>query len=194
LTDAVCSRSPRNGSRACMNGCFPSSSAAGRGAHIRIEFLFADPIADVAILGEPESQDLYEEWEQWIDLVERENAVPSLVFADEGTPQGCRPCASMGRFEPGMSSSPILDDGREGRRARFISMDGPCLRLPQTLRDGLNSAFFRNRSNREAPFRSRGSRRLSPKQQDPRPVKGALPLRRSPPESRRREPGLSTPR
>ncbi len=44
-----------------------------------MECLFADPIADVALLGEPDSQVLYDECVQYCEFIE---AIPPLAFGE----------------------------------------------------------------------------------------------------------------
>lgn len=93
------------------------------------ECLFVDPIADIAVLGEPDGQELPEQAEAYDDLTGNACAIPigaaakggrgwilslagrwvrTTVDIFSGSYGGC---LSVVRTEPGMSGSPILNDG-----------------------------------------------------------------------------------
>jgi hypothetical protein len=128
------------------------------------ECLFADLMADLAILGQPAHPDLYEECDAYKSMM---NEVPPLEIAD--APPECRKVQVLsldgkweirtlthwieygvkvdGGFISGMSGSPIL------------SMDGKAIAVVSTdiwsppLSDTLPAWFFRRRLNRRNGFR-----------------------------------------
>ena len=117
---------------------------------IWVECSFADPIADVALLREPDHQLIAEQCLQFRKFASKIEPLqfgldkPSSVWVLElsgewreasgisvdgnsiwGDPRGDF------TFEGGMSGSPILDGA--GKAVGFVSTDGSCPRLPHTL-------------------------------------------------------------
>jgi len=105
------------------------------------ECLFVDPVADIAILGEPDSQELCDEWEAYDSFIGQcepikivgaiqEQSVRMLSLSGEWfTARGrCSKNAmhidnKEQSVESGMSGSPILgDDGA----VSLVSTGGPC--------------------------------------------------------------------
>ena len=116
---------------------------------IAVECIFADPIADVALLWGPGEQVLHEEREAWRNFIKR----PALEFAPI-TPTPVRPTtvrlldltgewyevdlqsthtSLFGSFnmKGGMSGSPFLDG--DDMVVGLVSIDRTCPRLPHTL-------------------------------------------------------------
>jgi hypothetical protein len=123
----------------------------GSGNKICTECMFVDPVADIAVLGTPETQELYEEADAYDELIDN---APALRLSSNLTNQGWvlkldrqwvqiplhvfsgpyGMSLSIGFTKAGMSGSPILNDA--GRAVGVISVgaDAPqpilCRNLP----------------------------------------------------------------
>ena len=117
------------------------------------ECVFADPVVDIAVLAEPDGQELPDEWEAFLELIEKCSKAfrvktPSatklrgwlLTLANVWSP--CEVDASYARLSirrasqgivGGMSGSPILDD--EGDAIGLVSTSRGALDTVQTTAD-----------------------------------------------------------
>jgi hypothetical protein len=119
-------------------------------ATISAECFFADPIADVALLCEPDSQADSDDWERWLEFTD---PIEPLKFGS-AVPNSCawildlsgswREVIGFGlsnnsiadihasfNLQGGMSGSPILESS--GRIVGLVSTDSSHPRLPHTL-------------------------------------------------------------
>jgi hypothetical protein len=105
--------------------------AIGESPTVWAECLFLDPVADIAVLGTPDTQDLSQQAEHFDQLIEKsiplrvsevagEKVEAWLMPLDDGPPIGCEVFARQGtlwtekpkrQIKGGMSGSPILLDG-----------------------------------------------------------------------------------
>jgi hypothetical protein len=122
---------------------------------VSVECLFADPVADLAILGEPDGQVLYKEWEAFDSFIGEPEPLRiggaqttsgyMLTLAEPFTwievslTTHPRSVSITERVESGMSGSPILDG--EGRAIAVISSDLINPRLDASLPGWAVEAF-----------------------------------------------------
>jgi hypothetical protein len=122
----------------------------GKRPTVCVECFFIDPIADIAVLGPPDNQDLFEEWEAYLALLDE--SVPFYVSdaPEQGRgwllslkgqwnhcdvqrqPSVHAPLWISGRVAGGMSGSPILAE--DGSAIGIVCTDhGPNPRLASHL-------------------------------------------------------------
>ena len=133
------------------------SSLEAETPHIPAECIYVDPVADIAILAEPDVQDFFERWEEYNALVQ---AAGTIQLSTRDPAKGIRgwllsldgrwqPCqvSSMGQYGQrlliadatsgivgGMSGSPILLD--DGKVVGLVSVSIESPAGPETQKAG----------------------------------------------------------
>jgi len=125
-------------------------SLDGGTANICAECLFVDPVADIAVLGAPDNQEMYEQAEAYEALVD---VAPALRIGTPRTGQGWilsldgrwvptpmkvhstlfGVALSTGPTKPGMSGSPILND--EGEAVGVIVIGAGTINIRGSVQD-----------------------------------------------------------
>ena len=124
---------------------------------VAAECLFVDPVADIAVLGEPDNQLLTEAWEAYDEMVGACTTMPlsdsagdaAMLFYLEGAWRPCRLHVNRQAFgidaEPaiqgGMSGSPILNTAGEAVGV-VVTNQGPHPKLVNHLPAWLARELF----------------------------------------------------